>query len=196
MEQLFNLSHFEIEKIIPDEQVKISRIISLALVAGPLTILILLLFFFKNDLVANLPNGQDEQTTILLYFFFACVVIFTTAFIFFPKIFSDPQRLSSTISEIGSQSPNAAINALINFDRTYMLLRIAFMEGLSFMGIVILLITTLNTHIVPVFSRWYLLLPLLFQTIYTITQYISKEKMVERIESIFLPALKKATQIA
>ena len=200
MEQLYNLTHAEIERSIPDEQVRISRMISLALITGPLIFLIMIIALFKNDLLADIPRVQSDQITTITYSFLIFLILAVASFYIFPRLLLRSQSIrkqtTSNLSQIENHTSNTGIMVLIFLDRTNMLVRLGFMEIASLGGMLMLFAATMHndTNIIPLTSLWYLLLPWVFQTIYTFTHYVSKEKMVNRIENTFLPALRKAAE--
>ena len=83
------------------------------------------------------------------------------------------------------------IEKLIGFDRIYMIMRLAMLEGISLFGIVVLFQAVTNGIIDDIPLLWLWIVPSFVLAIFAFKNYLRKESYVERIENQILIKLKR-----
>jgi hypothetical protein len=189
MEEYLGLSRYDIENKLSGWELLTSRIISIALIIGPFFLFVIFLFYLNNQ-SAGIDYENSDFISLLIYAFIFIAIGAYGAFLFVPQFFTKPEYLRKRLSaEIVDQRKNRiedAILKLLFLDRTLMIIRLAFLESISLLGMVILSLSVANGYIYYHSLLWPLVLPWLFQAIYTVQNYVPKEKYLDRIENDFL----------
>ena len=86
------------------------------------------------------------------------------------------------------------VQKLFFLDRTLMVIQLALLEGVSILGMVVLFVSVMMGYIYTHSLLWLLVVPWLFQAIYTIQNFLSKEKYLDRIENNFLIPLRSYSE--
>jgi F0F1-type ATP synthase membrane subunit c/vacuolar-type H+-ATPase subunit K len=140
------------------------------------------------------PNTQSvELIEIMIMVLMILAVSIYSLVIMFPKIFLRKENLIKLLTSQELFQKNQGINDpaahLIGVDRTLMIIRLAMTEGITLFGLVILLLSVQNGAIYTNDLYWLLSLPWLIQLFFTVNNYLSKEKAVERIYNEILPGV-------
>lgn len=181
------VSRQEIERGLSPEHVKIMRLISLALIAGPLIFLSMILYFYAQSAVSERPTMDFEFITTYIYvIIFITIISYTAVFVIFPKRFLKPESIKKKMTGFTllhrDKTQDDKTIRLIIFDRVFMIFRLAPLEVVSLFGMMALFLSVTNGLLHEHAELWLLILPWLFQTYFTLAQYISKDKMIDRLE--------------
>lgn len=195
MEQFKSVTRFEIEKKLTSGHLRINRIISLALCAGSFLFLVIILFLYQKKTITQ-PELESISLihNLCLVFILLAVVVYST-FLLLPKIFLKQESLKKQL--LGAEY-DQNINKiddpalrLISLDRTLMIIRLAQLEGVTLFGLVVLMLSVQNGYIYVNNALWLLTLPLFVMLGFTLTNYITKEKTIMRIENNILATIKQ-----
>lgn len=198
MNDYLNLSRYDIENKLSSGQLIVSRIIGLAITAGPfIFLLVIFLLYFKNEPTATDYEASDF-ITILIYVFIVIAIGTYGAFLFIPQFFLKAEYLHKRFSKpMLDQKRNEIedpVQKLFFLDRTLMVIQLALLEGVSILGMVVLFVSVMMGYIYTHSLLWLLVVPWLFQAIYTIQNFLSKEKYLDRIENNFLIPLRSYSE--
>ncbi len=190
MDAFKNITGRDIEEKLNDGQMRVNRIISLALLGGS---------FFFLIIVLNLPGKSDtvESTNgtpdIFPAVFLVMAFFIYTMFMLIPKIFLRKENLMKRLSFEGIPSEpnidNGAIK-LIGLDRTLLIIRLAQLEGITLMGLVFLMIGGGGQRILNNPVQLIYLLPFFVMLIFVLNNCMTVEKTVMRIENNILSVIK------
>jgi hypothetical protein len=198
MEVYLSLSRYDIENQLSGGQLLISRVISLALTAAPLFILLVIFLFYLNNESTGIDYENSEFISILIYALAFIAIGAYGAFLFIPQFFLKPEylrkRLSGEMRDQRKRRIEDPILKLLFLERTLMIIRLALLESISFLGMVILFLCVANGYVYYHSLLWLLVLPWLFQAIYTFQNYVPKEKYLDRIENDFLVPLRSYSE--
>ncbi len=113
-----------------------------------------------------------------------------TFFLIFPKIFLKRENIEKQLSSTSVDKNNKLISdpvlKIIVLDRTMMIIRLAMLEGNTLVGLAALIQSVFGRIIYHNSNYWLLTIPLFILIIVVLTNYISKEKIISRIESDIL----------
>ena len=188
MEQFSGLTRIEIAQGLTAQEFNISRIISLAMLAGAFMFLLVILVFYQINLERAFEVPVDYELDVMIYLFLLLSVIGYYVFIILPNFFLKPANLRKRITQLPNQQTNLpmeeSLRALISLDRVFMVIRLAVLDGISIFGLIILFLAVISGTVYED-SRWWLLtLPLLIQAVITFRFYISREQKIARLEKM------------
>lgn len=151
MEEYLSLSRYDIENKLSGSQLMISRIISLALTAGPFFLLLVILLFYLENKSTGIDYEASGFINVLIYAFIFIAIGVYGAFLFIPQFFSKPEylrkRLSGKMLDQRKNRIEDPILKLLFLDRTLMIIRLALLESVSFLGMVILFLSAASGYI-------------------------------------------------
>jgi len=188
MEEYKKISRRQIDEMLSGVPLKLNRALSLALVLGPTLFLAVVLFLYQDNLSSDVevfPNVVDELIAVFLIFALTVYLMFSI----FPKIFLKGNKLETQLNSPHTIEKIDPVIAIINLDRTMMIIRLAMIEGVTLFSLVILILCVNSGIIYYNDNYWLLVLPLLFQMVITI-QFVSLEKTISRIERDILFRIK------
>jgi hypothetical protein len=191
MEEYQNISKTDIEDTLSGDILKINRIVFSALLIGPFLFLLIVIYLYQQKEAASPDLQSAELIEIMIIIFFILAVSIYSFVLLFPKIFLRKENtlkiLSSQALLLEKQGIKEPVLNLIGVDRTLMIIRLAMMEGVTLFALVILMLSVLNNTIYVNEAYWLLVIPWLIQFIFTLNNYFSKDKAVERIFNEILP---------
>lgn len=190
MDAYKNITGRDIEEKLNDGQMRVNRIISLALLGGSFFFLIIVLNLPGKSDAVEITNGTPD---IFPAVFLVMAFFIYTMFMFIPKIFLRKENLMKRLSFEGVHNePNIDNGALklIGLDRTLLIIRLAQLEGITLMGLVFLMIggggqTVLNNPVKLIY-----LLPFFVMLIFVLNNCMTVEKTVMRIENNLLNTIR------
>jgi hypothetical protein len=145
-------------------------------------LIVILMYHLKEG---GTPEQQSLELIDIMIIVFCVITLSVYLFVgLFPKIFlrrDNIIRLLKALSIQEQDKNDAPEIRLIGIDRTLMIIRLAMMESVTLFGSVILMLAVLDSVIYSNEALWFLALPFLVQLLFTINNYFSKEKAVERI---------------
>ena len=182
----------QIEAGLVGEPLRMNRIMSLALVMGTTLFLAVVLYIYQKNLSSDIEISYNAVDELIVVFLILALIIYPT-FLIFPKIFLkgnklEAKLLSSTLSLNNISTTDPVIN-IISLDRTMMIIRLAMLEGVALFGLVALMLCVNSGLIYHNDNYWLLVIPLFIQAIAT-SSFVSKEKIVSRIERDILFRIK------
>jgi len=182
----------QIEAGLVGEPLRMNRIMSLALVMGTTLFLAVVLYIYQKNLSSDIEISYNAVDELIVVFLILALIIYPT-FLIFPKIFLkgnklETKLLSSTLSLNNISTTDPVIN-IISLDRTMMIIRLAMLEGVALFGLVALMLCVNSGLIYHNDNYWLLVIPLFIQAIAT-SSFVSKEKIVSRIERDILFRIK------
>jgi len=188
MDHFSGITRIEIAQGLTAQEFNISRIISLALLAGALMFLLVILVFYQINVERAFEVPADYELDVFVYVLLFLSVVGYYVFIILPNFFLKPANLKKRIAQLPDQQPGqtveSSLRALISIDRVFMVIRLAVLDGISIFGLVILFLAVLDGTLYED-SRWWLLtLPLLIQAGITFRYYVSREQMIARLEKM------------
>ena len=188
-----SVTRMDIESKLTPNFLLSSKIISSAMVVGPFLFFLIILFLNTTSTKSEFQYNQIETINSLLYVILALSFFVYSMFLLIPKIILKKEylhnRLSKGFYDQNRKKIDDPVIKLINFDRIYMIIRLAMLEGISLFGIVILFLAESDGQLNNEPKLWLLIIPLLIQAYFTFTNYISKNKYVDRIENQILASL-------
>ena len=194
MDAYKNITSRDIETKLNDGQMRINRIISLAILAGSFFFLFVIMILSQKNPSVETTTETVGNPNIFLIVFLALGFIVYSTFMVFPKIFLRKDNLMKLLSVSSEDKIQDVIFdpvvKLIGIDRTLMIIRLAQLEGITLFGLVILMMNVGNKNVFANPTNWIFLLPLFFQLIYVLNNCITTEKTVSRIEVNILSAIK------
>ncbi len=193
MDELRKITIKDVEEKLVGENLKINRIISSVLWLGPLFFLFVILFLYQNNSSLDVNVKQDSVVELmsLILPFFALVVY--SIFFLLPKIYlkKDGLKLKLSSPSLSSRTATNPAVDIIMLDRTLMVVRLAMLEGIALFGLVILILSVSDGTIYDNSNYWLLIIPLLVLIIVAVTQYLSKDKILSRIENDILSKIRE-----
>ncbi len=182
----------QIEAGLVGEPLRMNRIMSLALVMGTTLFLAVVLYIYQKNLSSDIEISYNAVDELIVVFLILALIIYPT-FLIFPKIFLkgnklEAKLLSSTLSLNNISTTDPVIN-IISLDRTMMIIRLAMLEGVALFGLVALMLCVNSGLIYHNDNYWLLVIPLFIQAIAT-SSFVSKEKIISRIERDILFRIK------
>ncbi len=197
MEEFKNITRENIEEKLLGENLRVNRIISLAICVGPLLFLTVIIFLYQKNLSSDADILQNNVVDEMIMVLLVVALGVYTFFFFFPKIFLKKEnmlkQLSSTSVDKNNQLITDPVLKIIILDRTLMIIRLAMLEAISLFGLVILIQSVLSGIIYHNNNYWLLTIPSLILIMVVLSNYISKEKTISRIESDILFSLQNHT---
>ena len=174
------------------EPLKIIRIMGLALVIGTTLFLAVVLFLYQKNLSSDVEISFNAVDELIVVFLILTLIIYPTLLIF-PKIFLKGNKLETKLlSSTTSLNNNAAtdpVMQIISLDRTMTIIRLAMLEGIALFGLVALMLSVNSGLIYHNDNYWLLAFPLFIQILAT-SSFVSKEKIISRIERDILFRIK------
>jgi|GEM_PF-2825990 len=188
MDHFSGITRIEIAQGLTAQEFNISRIISLALLAGALMFLLVILVFYQINVERAFEVPADYELDVFVYVLLFLSVVGYYVFIILPNFFLKPANLKKRIAQLPDQQTShtteSSLRALISVDRVFMVIRLAVLDGISIFGLVILFLAVIDGTVYED-SRWWLLtLPLLIQAGITFRFYTSREQMIARLEKM------------
>ncbi len=92
MEEYLNLSRYDIENKLSNNRLMTSRIISVALAAGPLFFLLVILLLYLKNKPAGMYYAESNFMSIFIYAFILIAIPVYGAFLFLPQFFPKPEH--------------------------------------------------------------------------------------------------------
>ncbi len=187
MDEFKNITRNDIEEKLTGEHLRINRIISLALCAGPLFFLLVIVFLYQKNLSSNVEISQDNIVEEMIIVLSVLAVGVYSFYFIFPNIFLKKANLVKQLSMPQMDKNNRLITdpvlKIIALDRTLMIIRLALLEGIALFSLVVLIQSLFIGVIYYNSNYWLLSIPVFIVIAVVFTNYFSKEKTVSRIES-------------
>ncbi len=195
MDEFQSITRFDIESKFSKQSLLVSRIISLAMIAGSSIFLCSIYFIYlKNQTTDLYPAPSQESSLFVLVLLILAFIIYSVLAVL-PKFFLNSKKLKTRMAGVFHDEKGNTINdpvlKLISFERTYMIIRLAMMEGISLFAMVILFLAVSQGEIYQNSAFWLLVIPLLIQVWFTFSNYFSKEHYINRIKTQILAPLKE-----
>ena len=185
MGDFHSVTKHDIEQLLTDNQVKISKILSLAMLSAPAIFLFFILFMNakKEPLIGQSENSEFLQMYVYMVIFLAVAVY--SIILVFPKIFLTPSALKKKIFVSNSIDKNTStVMQLTGLDRSFMIIRYALLEAVAlFSATGIFIVLTKSAYQLPE-NVWYLALPTLIHIVYILYDFPTKDKIIARIEKL------------
>ena len=185
MGDFHSVTKHDIEQLLTDNQVKISKILSLAMLSAPAIFLFFILFMNakKEPLIGQSENSEFLQMYVYMVIFLAVAVY--SIILVFPKIFLTPSALKKKIFVSNSIDKNTStVMQLTGLDRSFMIIRYALLEAVAlFSATGIFIVLTKSAYQLPE-NVWYLALPTLIHIVYILYDFPTKDKIIVRIEKL------------
>ena len=185
MSDFHSVTKHDIEQLLTDNQVKISKILSLAMLSAPAIFLFFILFMNakKEPLIGQSENSEFLQMYVYMVIFLAVAVY--SIILVFPKIFLTPSALKKKIFVSNSIDKNTStVMQLTGLDRSFMIIRYALLEAVAlFSATGIFIVLTKSAYQLPE-NVWYLALPTLIHIVYILYDFPTKDKIIARIEKL------------
>ena len=99
MDKLGSISRFDIETNLTNQLLLITRIISLAMIAGQLILLLLILFILSGDFIGVASLATFGDILFFVYTLIALAVVVYTVFLLFPGFFLSPLNLKKQFAK-------------------------------------------------------------------------------------------------
>ena len=195
MEEFLSLSKSELESKLPDQEVRISQIINLAMMAGVIIFSMIILYMYSALNSDDYYFNPETSISPLLVKVLIIIGLINYSLLYIiPKFIFSPQsiknRLSGTVITKQGDPLTDSISKLIYLHRTYMLIQIAILEFVALFGLVILFISIQEGLIYSDSDYWLLFVPAIIMILYIIKNFPTKQKMAEQIENNFLKSLR------
>jgi hypothetical protein len=195
MEKYQSISRFDIDDKLSVEQLRISRTICFAMVAGVLIFLLLILFLYYTQEINNDLRINESYVFILKNIMPIIALIIYSVFLLFPGFFLKPENIRKRLAQVmydqNRKKIDDPVEKLIIFDRLYMVLRMAMLEGVSLFGMVVLLQAVTNAYIKDNPILWLWILPFFILAVFGFKNYLHKDSYIERIENQILVKLNR-----
>ncbi|MBK8946667.1 MAG: hypothetical protein IPM32_15545 [Ignavibacteriae bacterium] len=169
-----NLTFENIYSNISHEQLKTSQIIAIALGLGISLFFGVTMIMYYNNL-PNDPNVYEEPNN-LLYLKFVCILVFFTTLVL---SYFQPTRIVKAQFETlkNTDSSKVDINSLEAIHRTYLIIRLAILEGGGLFGLVIFFLSVLDFTIYAFPIYWICVIPALVMVLHVILLFPTKTKV-------------------
>jgi hypothetical protein len=195
MDEFLSINRSELEIKLPNQEVRISQIISLAMLAGVIIFSMFMLYMYS---VMNSEDYYfDPETSISPLLTKVLIIIglinYSLLYII-PKFVFSPQaiknRLSTPVMTNQNDPLTDSISKLVYLHRTYMLIKISIMEFVALFGLVVLFLSIQEGLIYTNSDYWLLFTPTIIMIIYIIKNFPTKQKIAEQLEENFLKPLR------
>lgn len=193
MDAYKNITSREIEAKLDDGNMRVNRIISLAMLGGSFFFLVVVLSLSHKNAAVEATTEMNGTPDIFLFLFLVLTFFSYTMFMMISKLFLRKENLVKRLSyentdgEIGDD--NGALK-LIGIDRTLLIIRLAQLEGVTLLGLVFLFIIPGGQNIFDNPVKLIFLLPFYVMLIFVLNNCITVEKTVMRIENNILSVIK------
>lgn len=195
MEEFQSTGRMDIENSLSKEHLRISRIISITMVIGVLFLFFIILYFYSasENQVDTLPKTDDVA-------FFSNIILIITIvdyiiFLIFPRFFLTRKNIQNRLVQLAFDKNNKKtenpVIKLIIFDRIYMIIRLAMLEGVALFGMVVLYLSVTNGELFFRPLLWLWVIPGIILVFFIFQNYLFKESYVDRIENQILARLKE-----
>jgi len=199
MEEYLSLNRSELQIKLPDQEVRISQVICLAMMAGVIVFSVIILYMHS---VMNTEdyyfNPENSISPLLAKLLIIIGLIMYSLIYIIPKFLFNPEgiknRLSGYVVTNQGDPQTDSISKLIYLHRTYMLIQIAVLEFVALFGLVILFLSIQEGVIYANSDYWLLLTPLVIMILFIIKNFPTKQKMAEQIENNILNPLRTITK--
>ena len=199
MDEFLNLNKSELEIKIPDQEVRISQIISLAMMAG--VIIFSIIIYYMYSLMGSDEYYFNPETSIspLLSKIFIIIALINYSLLYIiPKFVFSPQGIKNKLSAVTMNNQGIkhtdSISKLIYLHRTYMIIQIAILDAVALFGLVILFLSIQERVIYSDSDYWLLFIPAIIMILSIIKNFPTKQKIAEQIEKYFLQPLRNPVQ--
>ena len=143
MEDYKNISREDIEEKLVGENLRVNRIISLALCMGATLFLLVIIFLYQKNLSSNVEIMENNVVDELIIVLAVLAIGVYTFFFIIPKIYLKKENLEKQLSEPNIDQNNKIITdpvlKIIGIDRTVMIIRLAMLEGITLFSLVTLI---------------------------------------------------------
>lgn len=188
MDQFSSITRIEIEQVLTAQEFNISRIISLAILAGAFIFFLVILVFYQINMERPFEAPADYELDVVIYFFLFISVVGYYVFLILPNFFLKPANLRKRIAQLPDQQSGqtmaSSLQALISVDRVFMVIRLAVLNGISIFGLVILFLAVIDGTVYEDKRWWLLTFPVLIQAGITFRYFVSREQMIARLEKM------------
>lgn len=196
MEEFYGLNRMELESKLPDEQIRITQIICLAMMIGVFMFMAILIFmYFQNENINNNYADYDTSSVFSVVLVIIAGIVYTM-FNVIPKIIFSPekikQRLSQGIPTYQEMVVSDPVIRLLLLHRAQMIIKMAMLEGVALFGLVNLFYFITDGTIYTNNNYWLVLIPAFIMFVYIIINFPTKQKIAEQIEKDFLEPLRSA----
>ena len=196
MEEFYGLNRIELESKLPDEQIRITQIICLAMMIGVFMFMAILIFmYFQNENINNNYADYDTSSVFSVVLVIIAGIVYTM-FNVIPKIIFSPekikQRLSQGIPTYQEMVVSDPVIRLLLLHRAQMIIKMAMLEGVALFGLVNLFYFITDGTIYTNNNYWLVLIPAFIMFVYIIINFPTKQKIAEQIEKDFLEPLRSA----
>ena len=196
MDEFYGLNRMELESKLPDEQIRITQIICLAMMIGVFMFMAILIFmYFQNENINNNYADYDTSSVFSVVLVIIAGIVYTM-FNVIPKIIFSPekikQRLSQGIPTYQEMVVSDPVIRLLLLHRAQMIIKMAMLEGVALFGLVNLFYFITDGTIYTNNNYWLVLIPAFIMFVYIIINFPTKQKIAEQIEKDFLENLRSA----
>ncbi len=186
MEALKNISRNDIEEKLVGENLQTNRILSLAMCGGSLVFFIFIVFLYNKNVSENMKVIDNSLTDMMTIVLLVLGMGLYAASLIYPKIYWKKKNIEPLFnSSVSAKYQTAADSAsiLIGADRSLMILRLAMMNGVTLFGLVCLYLAAGSGELYLNSNYWFLATPMFIFILVVLTNFISKEKYISRIEN-------------
>lgn len=191
MEEYVSLNKNELENKLPAQEIRISQIISLAMMAGVLIFSMIILYMYSvmNSQDVYLNPGTNISSLLIKVLIIIGLINYSLLY-FIPKFVFSPKAIKNKLSipaitKQGDPLPDS-ISKLIYLHRTYMLIQIAILEFVALFGLVVLFLSIQEGLIYSNNNYWLLFIPAIIMILFIIKNFPTKQKIADQIEENFL----------
>ncbi|QQS36711.1 MAG: hypothetical protein IPM56_01770 [Ignavibacteriales bacterium] len=179
----------ELLKIFSSEKLKPLRIITLALCLGVLAFFVVIMILYYTQYGSGADNSSTEMLEILLMVVMvATVTLLAILFLAGDRIFAGMVKVRKFTAADISNPESRSILSLIT---TFTIIRLAMFEGVSFFGLITLLLSVLGGVLdtKPVF--WLSILPILFMFFYAFIIFPTSERVAQLVQDKIYPLIEE-----
>ncbi len=177
-----SLTRVSFEEALTSDNLKITRIIQLALIAASLifALAVVLVFLQHQDLRAT-PAELDNLKTLTIAHLVLLIFTIIGGRFQSNRIFS-PGSFSTATPETDSR---ALAQRCVGLQRTAILIRLASLEGASFFGLAICMIGATNGALATEYQYWINLSSVILFLVFGIATFPTKERLADWFEKNF-----------
>jgi len=190
-----NISRYELLNKIPPREVKTLRVLYTGLAGIVILMSAVFLYFYdirSTDTVAQ-PDDQLNSPILLISLLVIAALEYSLIY-FIPKLQLSPDKLKARLSTVmqNQQGEHMAEHVFVLFQiyRTIMILRLAMLDSVAFLGLFILFYSVLNKMIYFYPIYWIALIPSVILFFFVYIYFPTKEKIVFYIEKNMLEKLR------
>ncbi len=178
------VNRHEIEEGLSKNYLLPNRTICLSMILGPLLFLVPILFiYYSTQEIQSYTFDKEFIITLIYVSVVIAIVLISAVFVLTPKVLLNLKTFIKKSSTSRMQKPDEGnISRLLSFEKTFMIIRLTPLEGISLMAMVILFLAAQNGILHKSAELWLFLIPLLFQTYLTLIQYLTRDKIISLIE--------------